>query len=289
MNRHHIFALAAPVFWSISGITVRLMEGATEWQINFYRCASLVGFVVVILLLRYKYHVFRVIQAAGLKGLWAGVLLSGAMLCNIVALIHTTVANAVLLMATGPIFAALLGRIILGERTSWQLWISISLALIGILVMVGGGIGQGSLYGDLIALVGVAFFGCYAVALRVGRTTDMSPAVLHAGLCGALSAWLILFFNGQGFTAPPADIALCIMLGIVQVGIGSVLFALAAQSVPAVNLTLYALGEPVLAPLWTYVGIGEVPAGTTFLGGGILLIALFFQVLNEWNNSRAPT
>ena len=81
------------------------MEGATEWQINFYRCASLVGFVVVILLLRYKYRVFRVIQAAGLKGLWAGVLLSGAMLCNIVALIHTTVANAVLLMATAPIFA----------------------------------------------------------------------------------------------------------------------------------------------------------------------------------------
>ncbi|MDP6137554.1 MAG: DMT family transporter [Arenicellales bacterium] len=289
MNRHHFFALAAPVFWSISGVTVRLMESATDWQINFYRCASLAGFVAVVLLLRYKYRLFQIIRAAGIKGLGAGVLLSGAMLCNIVALIHTSVANAVLLMATGPIFAAVLGRFVLGERTSWRLWISIGLALTGIVVMVGGGIGRGSLYGDLIALVGVGFFGCYAVTLRLGKATDMSPAVLHAGLSGALAAGLIVLISGQGFSAPTTDIALCIMLGIFQVGIGSVLFAVAAQSVPAVNLTLYALGEPVLAPLWTFVGVGEIPATATFLGGSILFVALLFQVLTDSKSARSDT
>jgi drug/metabolite transporter (DMT)-like permease len=79
------------------------------------------------------------------------------------------------------------------------------------------------------------------------------------------------------------------MLGIFQVGIGSVLFAVAAQSVPAVNLTLYALGEPVLAPLWTFVGVGEIPATATFLGGSILFVALLFQVLTDSKSARSDT
>ena len=67
------------------------------------------------------------------------------------------------------------------------------------------------------------------------------------------------------------DLYLCLLLGIVQLGIGSVLFAIAAQSVPAVGLTLYAIGEPVLGPLWAWLGVGEAPGFLTIVGGGILI------------------
>ena len=63
-----------------------------------------------------------------------------------------------------------------------------------------------------------------------------------------------------------------------SLGIGSILFALAAQTVPAVQLTIFALGEPLLAPLWAWVGVGEVPSWTTMIGGGVLFSALGFQV-----------
>ena len=281
MGRHHLFAISAPIFWSISGITVRFMEGATAWQINFYRSSSLAVFVFVFLALRYGTGVYRMLKESGSIAIFAGLILSGAMICNIVALVHTTVANAVLVMAGGPILAAVVGKIVLKEETSPILWISIVLALVGIAVMVGGNYSQDRLFGDLVALLGVVFFGFYAVTIRYGKATDMTPAVMFGGISGAVVAGVMCFATNTGFSAPVTDIYLCLMLGIIQLGIGSVLFAIAAQSVPAVGLTLYALGEPLLAPLWAWLGVGEATGFLTFIGGGILISGLLLHVFSS--------
>ena len=281
MGRHHLFAIAAPVFWSISGITVRFMESATAWQINFYRSLSLFAFVFVFLLLRYGAGAHRMLKESGSKAIVAGLILSGAMICNIVALVHTTVANAVLVMAGGPILAAVIGRIVLKEETSPMLWISIGLTLVGIVVMVGGNYSEDRLFGDLVALLGVVFFGFYAVAIRYGKSTDMTPAVMFGGISGAFVAGVMCFVTNTGFSAPVTDIYLCLILGIFQLGIGSVLFAIAAQSVPAVGLTLYALGEPLLAPLWAWLGVGEAPGFLALVGGGILISGLLLHVFSS--------
>ena len=184
-------------------------------------------------------------------------------------------------MAAGPVFAAVIGGIILKEKTTPVLWASIFLALAGIAVMVGGNYNQDRLFGDLVALLGVVFFGFYAVAIRYGKATDMTPAVMFGGISGAVVAALICFATKTGFSIPAMDLYLCLLLGIVQLGIGSVLFAIAAQSVPAVGLTLYALGEPVLGPLWAWWGVGEAPGFLTFVGGGILICGLLLHVFTN--------
>tara|TARA_B100001123_G_scaffold409466_1_gene503612 strand:+ start:3899 stop:4753 length:855 start_codon:yes stop_codon:yes gene_type:complete len=281
MGRHHLFAIVAPIFWSIAGITVRFIESATAWQINFYRSSSMAIFVLLFLVTRYGSGIHRMLKESGVLAILAGLILSGAMICNIVALVHTTVANAVLVMAAGPVLAAVIGGIILREKTSPILWVSIFLALAGIAVMVGGNYSQDRLFGDSVALLGVVFFGFYAVAVRYGKATDMTPAVMFGGISGAVVAGLVCFTTKTGFSIPAMDLYLCLLLGIVQVGIGSVLFAIAAQSVPAVGLTLYALGEPVLGPLWAWLGVGEAPSFLTFVGGGILICGLLLHVLSS--------
>lgn len=260
---------------------MRYMESASAWQINFYRSSSLAVFVFVFLVFRYGTKIRVVINNVGFPAIIAGLILSGAMICNIVALVHTTVSNAVLVMAAGPIFAALIGGVVLKEKTSAILWVSIFLALVGIAVMIGANYNQDRLYGDLIALLGVVFFGFYAVALRYGKRADMTPAVMFAGINGAVVAGVICVATDIGLSVPANDIYLCLVLGIFQLGIGSVLFALAAQSVSAVGLTLYALGEPLLAPLWAWIGIGEAPATLTFVGGGILLCGLLLHTFSN--------
>ncbi|SVC42493.1 uncharacterized protein METZ01_LOCUS295347, partial [marine metagenome] len=136
MGRHHLFAIVAPIFWSIAGVTVRFMESASAWQINFYRSSSLAVFVFLFLVIRYGSKTRLILKESGSPALFAGLILSGAMICNIVALLHTSVANAVLVMAAGPIFAAVIGGIVLKEKISPILWVSIVLALVGIAVMV---------------------------------------------------------------------------------------------------------------------------------------------------------
>ena len=270
MNRHYVFAIVAPIFWSLAGVIVKSLEQATEWQINFYRCGSLALWVALVILIRYRRSVATVIRAGGFQALFAGVLLGGAMVCNVIALKYTTVAVAVLVMAAAPIFAALLGRVFLSETVGIRGWISVALGMVGLTIMVGGRLQLGDTLGVAVAILGIMFFGAYTVSLRVGKMLDMTPAVFYGGVMS--------FVTGVGLAIPLVEAFWCAFLGIVQLGIGSVLFALAAQTVPAVQLTVFALGEPLLAPLWAWVGIGEVPSGATMIGGAVLFSALGFQV-----------
>ena len=256
---------------------IRSTEEVNEWQINFYRSGALAVFVLIVLLIRYRRGLWRTMRAAGLTAVVAGAFISVAYVGNIVALMHTTVANAMLLMAVAPLVAAVTARVFLGERLTRAVLAGIALATLGIAIIVGGGVTRGGLYGDVIALTTVMFLGFYAVALRRKPGVDMVPAVLYSGLFAAAVGGLVTLATGTGFAAPVRDIAMCVFLGVVQIGIGGILFAIAARTVPAAQLTLYALLEPVLQPLWTWLGVGEVPAGATFIGGAIILLAVLLQ------------
>ena len=124
------------------------------------------------------------------------------------------------------------------------------LAALGIAIIVGGGVTRGGLYGDVIALTTVMFLGFYAVTLRRKPGVDMVPAVLYSGVFAAVVGGAVALATDTGLDAPARDIGLCVFLGVVQIGIGGILFAIAARTVPAAQLTLYALLEPVLQPLW---------------------------------------
>ncbi len=278
MKRHYLFAITAPVFWSLAGVVVKSLEQATEWQINFYRCLSLALFVAAVTLIRYRRSTLTVLRMGGLKTLMSGALLSGAMLCNVVALKYTTVAVAVFVMAAAPILAALLGRLFLGEEVRARVWISIVLAVLGIGIMVGGRLQIGDTVGVAVAILGIVFFGVYAVSLRVGKNVDMTPAVFYGGAIGTAVSFSVSIGTGVGLAIPWIEAMWCMLLGVVQLGLGSVLFALAAQGVPAVQLTLFALGEPLLAPVWVWLMLGDVPTMTTLLGGAVLFAALALQV-----------
>ena len=278
MKRHYVFAITAPVFWSLAGVVVKSLEQATEWQINFYRCLSLALFVAAVTLIRYRSSTLTVLRMGGLKTLISGALLSGAMLCNVVALKYTTVAVAVFVMAAAPILAALLGRLFLGEEVRARVWVSIVLAILGIGIMVGGRLQIGDTLGVAVAILGIVFFGIYAVSLRVGKNVDMTPAVFYGGAIGTAVSFSVSIGTGVGLAIPWIEAMWCTLLGVVQLGLGSVLFALAAQGVPAVQLTLFALGEPLLAPVWVWLMLGDVPTMTTLLGGAVLFAALALQV-----------
>ncbi len=278
MKRHYVFAITAPLFWSLAGVVVKSLEQATEWQINFYRCLSLALFVAIVTLIRYRRSTLAVLRAGGFKTVVAGALLSGAMLCNVVALKYTTVAVAVFVMAAAPILAALLGRLFLGEEVRARVWLSIVMAILGIGIMVGGRLQIGDTVGVGVAVLGIVFFGVYAVSLRIGKNVDMTPAVFYGGAIGTAVSLSASIGTGVGLAIPWIEAMWCSLLGVVQLGLGSVLFALAAQGVPAVQLTLFALGEPLLAPVWVWLVLGDVPTLTTLIGGAVLFAALAIQL-----------
>ena len=286
--RGRVMVMLSGVFFSVGGTIVRLIETASAWQIVFYRSLTLVVTVLVLMAVHNRGSIAAIFRAAGATGVVAGFFLAFTFIGFIFSLTHTKVANTMLLMSTATFMAAILAWIVLGERVSRSTWAAMTGATIGVAVMLGEGVVVGSLYGELLALGVAVGHACYTVSLRRGKMTNMIPAVCYAGILAAIVSGIMAATVEKTVAVSVHDLLLCILLGTAQLGCGFVLFTFGSRYVPAAELVLLALTEVVLAPIWVWIVVGEVPSLFTLIGGGILLAAITGQALPGIWHSRYP-
>lgn len=272
--------LIAGVLWSTVGLGIRMIEEATVWQILFYRSFGLLLLLHIVIRLRTGQSAFSMIRRMGWPGLIGAFALLAAYTGGITAIQNTSVANAMLLFAAAPFMAAILGRFILHERVRWQTWVAIGVALIGIAVMMGGKFGDGAFLGNIAALGSALGFAVFTIALRWGRSGEMLPCVFLSGLLAIPIMGGICVVLGLPLTLSANDTGISLAMGLFQVGAGLVLYTIGSRSVPAAELTLLSLAEVLLAPLWVWLALGEVPTLLTMAGGAILLGAVAFNALS---------
>jgi len=270
-----ILVLAAGAMLSIAGIALRHIESASGWQILFYRSLTFCIVVALWLTFRYRARVVRAFVTVGRPGLVVALSLGLGSTCYVFALLLTTVANALFLISAAPFMAAVLGWIVLRERVRPATWIMMSVALAGIAIMVFHGVQSGRLLGNLVALGTPISFAIMLVALRRAGHRDMLPAICLAGVVGAALG----FAMSDTLVLSRHDLALCLFLGVFQYAGGFILITLGARYLPAAEVALLSLAEVVLAPIWVWIGVGEVPAALTLVGGGIVLAAVVTQAL----------
>ena len=279
-----LLVMAAGGFWSLGGILVRLIETAGPWQILLVRSASLSIALFLVLLVRHRGALLGELRGIGLDGVVGALCLGVAFTGFIFSLIHTSVANAVFMLSASPFFTAPLAWMLLGEPVRRGTWIAMSLALVGVAVMVAGGIDAGALFGNLAALAAVLGFAGFAVTLRRKRLTDSLTLACLAGIFTAVAAAALV----DDFAYSTYDFAVCAVMGVIQIGAGMVLFTLGSRHVPAVELTLLSLTEVVLAPIWVWLWIAETPRPWTLIGGAVVIAALIGHALSGMRRKPPP-
>lgn len=267
--------LLAALCASSAGIIVRHIEAADAWQILFYRALAFIGMLLALVLARHGRATPAAFRAIGRPGLVMALALGSAFIAFIFALTLTTVANTVFILAVSPLAAALLARLVLGERIGRATLAAMAAALIGVALMVGDSLGSGSFDGNLMALLACLGYAAAIVALRAGRAVDMMPATCLSGAFALLVCSLLV----GSLAIPAGDILLSLLLGTGQLGAQYALITYASRAVPAGQITLIMLLEVLLAPLWVWIGIGEVPADMTLVGGAVVLAAVLLQIL----------
>ena len=283
-----ILVLLAGTCWSFAGLVIRLTENVAEWQILFYRSLFLVITLWLYLVIKNGRQVFAVFKAAGKTGCIAGMILATGFASWIFAITHTTVANALFVLACSSFIAAILGQIVLKERVRFSTWLYMSVAASGVAIMVIEAIGIGTLLGNLFALGAATSFAVFAVALRKGKNTDMTPAVCWAGLWALGIGAVMMLSKDMAFIISLRDLALCASLGVVQVGLGLILFTAGSRYVPTAEMVLLSLTEVVLGPVWVWLVIDEIPTLYTMVGGVIVLGAIASQAIHG-TKRRSPT
>ncbi len=272
--------ITAAVMWSAMGLSIRMIEAAGTWQVLFWRSLGMIPVLLAFIAWRSGGQLLARMRAAGLDGAAGGLGLVMAFGGAIFAIQTTTIANAVFLFAAAPFFAAILGWLILREPVRPATRVALAVAVLGMAVMVREGLAIGALAGNVAALLSAFGFAIFTVSLRRGLLRDMMPSVVMGAGFAALVALAIMAAQGQTPAASARDIAISLAMGAGLLACGLMLYTMGSRVVPAAELTLLSLIEVILAPVWVFLLLGETASAGTFLGGGLVLVAIAGNALS---------
>ena len=266
-----LLVIASAVANSANGLIVRSMDSAGGWQIIFYRSCFLAGALGIVFVVQSGGRIRTALRELRPWALLGSLAVAAVNTCFILAMTHTTVANAMFVLSAAPFFAALLGRIVLGEAVERGVWVAMSVALAGIGVMLWDGLGTGTLLGNSLALLAALSFASFVVVLRKGRGVNMLPVVIIGTMLGALNA---AFMSGFALAVSFHDAALLFLWGALLSGTVHAIFAWSSRHVPGAELTLLILIEFILSPMWVWLVIDERPSPATLIGGGLVIASV---------------
>jgi DME family drug/metabolite transporter len=267
---------------SFGGLIVKSFEGATLWQILFWRTVFFLIVISLYLALTYKKQVFRSFYNLGFPGFFGGFILSLGFSGYVFAMYNTTVANANFIIQTQTIFLAICGYFFLKEKISVITLTSIILAISGILLMVGSSLSPGQMSGNVAAFIMPISFATLILVVRKYPTVDMVPAQFVAGVF----ALLIGFLMSEKIMISPNDIFLGFLAGFLQLGLGFIFITIGAQRTPSAMVGIIMLTEAVLGPLWAWLFINEQPPFIVIIGGSIVIFAVLLQFYNLYTSEK---
>ena len=273
-----ILVLLGAICLSFGGIIVKSFEGATLWQILFWRQFFFILIVAFYLFITYKKNFFKTFYQSGIPGLVAGLFLGFGFASYVFAMYYTTVANTLFIITTETIFLAFFGYIFLKEKINLITFISILLGMSGVLLIVGSSLSiqtSEQFFGNIVAFIMPISFAVLIIIVRKYPKTDMVPAQFTAGIMAAFIGFLV----AGNLSVSTYDLFLGFLAGTFQIGFGFILITIGSQKTPAAVVGVLMLTEAVLGPIWAWIFINEIPPTSVILGGGIIIFAILFEFL----------
>ena len=280
--------LLAGLLWSFGPLVVRYMDDPhmVPWQYIFGR-----GLTIFIILNLYLYfeegiNFYKNYKKVGRSGIIGGFGLGIAMVSFIYSITNTSAAITLLCLAAMPFFTAILAYLFLKEKISLNVWISIFIATIGIIIMALGNTEKNSLLGFLFGVTSSIGFSIFSVTLRWRKETPKFTTVALAGLFCFVFAGLMILITQQPFFSSSYNGSLFSLHGTL-VCLGLILYSIGSKAIPAAELTLLSLTEVIGGIFWVWLplfGINEIPSTNTVIGGFFLFVSLiYYSLIMRWN------
>ncbi len=182
----------------------------------------------------------------------------------------TYVANVAVIYATAPFMTAGLSWWLIREKVWLRTFVCAVFSLIGVAIVVSGGVGSGKTFGDSVALLMTLGNAFYMTLIRVFRD---SPVVLAGGV-SALQLFVVGWFVIDPFDVSRHDVALLILFGV-SFAIAVILWTEGTRMIPAAEAGLFGSAETPFTILLAWLLLSELPPVASFVGGAIVLTAVF--------------
>jgi len=280
-----LLCLCGIILLSPDSLLLRLI-GADLWTLAFWRGGlSAVGLAVAVLLMEGRQPGQQQLLRLTRQGVVVAVSFAIANLAFIFSIQNTAVANTLVIMSLSPLFAALLSYFFFREPISTGTWLAAVAIFLGLTMVFYGSLATGGVVGDLAALVTSICVAISLVLMREHRDISMVPALAWSSGLACLAALPFALPASLSGTA----LMLMLVLGLIVLPASLTMIGLAPRYLPAPEVSLILRLEALLAPLWVWLVLGEVPSRQTLIGGGIILATLICLSLYTIRMQRGRT
>ena len=266
-NKGILAVFLTAILWSSGGLLIKLIS-LNAMQLSFFRCS--IAAIVFALLFRKK--ILKVNPLALLNSFaYAAVLI-----LFVIATKTTTAANAIFLQSTAPIYVLIFEPVLI--KTKWERIniITIAVCFIGMILFFMGDLTPGDIEGNIAALLAGIAFATFFLGMKKNDPQYGESSIFYGNVIVAL--FCIPFILDMKAISTQ-DFAMVSFLGVFQIAFAYALFSYGLKKIKAVEASIISMFEPVLNPIWVFIGYGEAPSFTAAIGGGIIIIAILARTL----------
>ncbi len=253
---------AAGLLWSTGGIFIKLIP-FNAIQISFFRSF----FAALVFLVIFKKDIFY----ANLFTFINAILYSAILILFVIATKMTTAANAIFLQYTAPIYVLIFEPLINKTKYEKINIITIFFCFIGMVMFFIGKFSPGSMEGNILALLSGVAYAAFLLGMRKNKKEYQFSSIFYGNILVSIICFNSIF-EISNFTVP--NFLMVSYLGIFQIGVAYAVFSYGLKRVFAIEASLISMIEPVLNPVWVFLGYGEVPSFMAIVGGIIIITAI---------------
>jgi drug/metabolite transporter, DME family len=284
-----LLVIAAALLWSTGGVGVKVAD-AEPLVIAGLRSVFALLFMLVVVAAQLRGRMSVIASLLKRPLVWAAAASYALMVVMFVlAARRTTAANAIFIQYTAPIYVALLGGPLLGEKPSRRDLVAVVACVAGMALTFGGELGGGRALGNVLAILSSFGFAGLPLLLRIDQKKLAPEIAAHAPLVAmslgnalaVLVALPAILAHPPGGPAQGRTLLVLFLLGTLQIGLPYVFYGIAVRRLRALESSLLATIEPVLSPVWVLMATGERPTALAASGGAVILSAVVVQAIGK--------
>ncbi len=276
--------LLTVLLWAVNLSVIKIgLRGLTPHAFNGIRLT--IASVVYLLVLAVRGEKFRLAPGDGGKAVILGILgITAYQFFFIQAIDHTNASTASILMATSPLFIAVISTALGQERLHWAAWGGIAVSFGGFLFVVSGENGGFSLSGPAVrgAVLILLANACWAVYTVLSKPVlDRNSPLRLAGLGTAIGTLLYLPFTARDLAAVDwRGITLqawgaILYSGLVAIVLCFVIWYASVKKVGSARTGAFSNLTPIFATAFAALFLGETMTAREAVGSAVVLLGVY--------------
>jgi len=207
--------------------------------------------------------------------LLCGFLLGLSNIAFISAIKNTSVANTVLIFSSAPIFSAFYMYIFFREKTTKNIFVASFFILVGLYIIFSSQLGLGESVGNIYATLAIGIFALAFVILSRYKNINMLGILFFSSLVTILVSFAFL----NDLIIDVNNLYILLLAGLITSPLARVLMGKGTKTLPTSEVSLLMIIETIMAPVWVWLFLNEVPTSNTLVGGAVILITLLLNSL----------